>query len=226
VLTAGRGRTLDEAAGVGGDVVGDVAPAADEPAVVLQGRIEIVAPMPFREAIEGVEAAGQRMVGPLGAVVPLAEAAGGVAGVAEDLGERPLRGVHPLLAERDAADAAARMIAAGEQLGPGGGADRLHAEPLEDRAVAGERVDRGRGEVRVADERVVAPAGVVGDDDEHVWPRRRGGRDGGAEPAGGHGRDQAEVSGSSVHGTRENTGNEGRQHLGRRRSGGPGRAPL
>ena len=70
-----------------GQVVGDVALAADGLAVVLERRVEVVAPVAGGEAVVFVEAAGVGMVGLLDAVVPLAEGAGGVAGGFERLGD-------------------------------------------------------------------------------------------------------------------------------------------
>jgi len=119
-------RPPDEIECPAGDVVDNETRAADEPAIVLHRGVVVAVPMSFGETIKGVEAAGLRVVGPLRAVMPLAEAAGGMAGIVEDVGQRAFRGIHPFLAERDAANATPRGIAAGEQFGTGGRADRLH----------------------------------------------------------------------------------------------------
>ena len=65
--------------------------------------------------------------------------------------------------------AAARMVAACEKLGPRGRADGADKKPLEESAVFGERVDIRRGEIRVAVNAQVAPALVVGEDDDDIW---------------------------------------------------------
>ena len=108
------------------------------------------------------------MIGILRAVVPLAEGAGGVAGRLEGLGDGLLVEVQPLAAGRDAAHAAARMVAAGEELGARGRADRADEEPVEQRAVARQRIDVRRREVGVAVDAQVAPALVVGQDDDDI----------------------------------------------------------
>ena len=118
-----------------GEVVGDVALAADELAVVLQRRVEVFAPVAGGEAVVLVEAAGVGVIGLLAAVVPFAERAGGVAGGLERIGDGLLVEVQPFAAGRDAAHAAARMIAPGEKLGPRRRADRADVEPVEQRAV-------------------------------------------------------------------------------------------
>ena len=64
--------------------------------------------------------------------------------------------------------AAARVIAAGEELGPRRRADRADVEPLEQRAVARQRVDVRRREIRVAVDAQIAPALIVGEDDDDV----------------------------------------------------------
>ena len=72
------------------------------------------------------------MIRILRAVVPLAERAGRVAGGLEGVGDRLLVEVQPLAAGGDAAYAAARVIAAGEKLGPRRRADRADEEPIEE----------------------------------------------------------------------------------------------
>ena len=73
-----------------------------------------------------------------------------------------------------AADAAARVPAAGEELGPRRRAHRLHEEAVEPCAVLGQRVDVRRAEVGVAVEAQVAPALIVGEDDDDVRLRLLG----------------------------------------------------
>jgi hypothetical protein len=58
----------------------------------LHGWVEIVAPVPLCKSIEVIKAAGQRMVRPLGAVMPLAEESGGVASRPKDISNGLLAG--------------------------------------------------------------------------------------------------------------------------------------
>ncbi len=168
---------VDEGEGAVGADVDDVAGGADHAAVVVEGRVEVFAPVAGGVAEVFVEAAGPGVVGPLGAVVPFAEGAGGVAGGLEGVGDGFLREVEAFLSGGYAADAAARVPAAGEEFGAGGRADGLDVEAIERDAAAGDAVDVGRGDLAVAREAVVAPAGVVGEEDHDVGPRRgEGGR--------------------------------------------------
>src|SRR6185295_4663584 len=61
---------LDERQRVVGEVVGDVAFAAHGRAVMLEGRLEVFAPMTRSEAVVFVETARVRVIRPLAAVVP------------------------------------------------------------------------------------------------------------------------------------------------------------
>jgi hypothetical protein len=184
---AGAGVLTQEGDGPVGQIIGDVALALDRLAVVVERRVEVLTPVTGGEAIVLLEAAAVGVVGVLRAVVPLAEAAGGVAGRLERFGDRPLVEVEPLQPGRDAAHAAARVPAAGEQLGPRRRADRLHEEALEAGAVLRQRVDVRRAQVGVAVEAQIAPALVVGEDDDDVRP----GRGGPAGPRGGGEGEQA-----------------------------------
>jgi hypothetical protein len=90
------------------------------------------------------------MIGILRAVVPLAEATGGVSRLLKRLGDGSLVEIQALGARRDAVNAPARVPSAGEELGPGRRTDRLNEEPLEPGSFAGESCDVGSLQVRVA----------------------------------------------------------------------------
>ena len=164
----------DEPQGVVGQYIHDVALGWAHDPVLLERRVEILAPVAGRVAAESFEPAGERVVGPLAAVMPLAEDPGGVTRRPEGVGDRLFRQVHAFLAGRDAGDAESPVVASGQEFGAGGGADGLDEEAVEVRAAPGERVDVRRGELAVAVERVVAPAGVIGQQHHHVG--RAGGR--------------------------------------------------
>src|SRR5207248_2068149 len=140
------------------------------------GRAEVVAPVAGGEAVVLGEAAGVGVVGVLAAVVPLAEAGGGVAGGPEGFADGLFAEVEALAAGGDAADAAARVVAAGEVLDPRRRTDRADVEALEGSPVAGQGIDVRRVEVGVAVGAEVAPALVVGEDDDDVRPTLRRGR--------------------------------------------------
>ena len=171
---------LDERQRVVRQVVDDKALAAHQFPVVLQFRAEVVAPVARAEAVVLVESAGVGMVRPLEAVVPLAEGGGGVAGGLERFGNRGFVQVEAFAARRGAVDAAADVVPAGQEFGPRGRTDRADEEAVQACPAAGQRVETRRGKVRVAVDAQVAPALVVGDDEEDVGPasgRRVGGRD-------------------------------------------------
>src|SRR5262249_48663510 len=121
---------LYERQGMAGQVVGEVTLAADFFAVVLQRRAEGVAPVPGGKAVELVAGAGVGVVGVLGAVVPLPEEGRGVTGGLERVADRFLVEVEALTARRHVPDAAARMVAAGEELGPRRRTNRTDVELL------------------------------------------------------------------------------------------------
>ena len=168
---------VDELQRLFGQDVDDVALRGFHHPVVLERGVEIFAPVAGRVAPEGIEAAGERVVRPLAAVVPFAEDPRDVAGGLERVGEGLFVEVHALLSGGDPVDAEPPMVAAGQEFGTGGGADGLDEETVEVRAGLGEGVDVGRGHLAIAVERVIAPAGVVGQQHDHV------GRGRGREPA-------------------------------------------
>ena len=162
---------LDERKSVFGEIVGDIALAADELSVVLEWRSEILAPMTGSEAIVFVEAARVGMIRPLAAVVPFAERASGVARGLEALSDGAFTGVQSLLSGGHTAHATARMITAREKLGARRRAHGADIKAFEQRALAGQRINVGRPQVRVSVEAQVAPALVVGEDDDEVGLR-------------------------------------------------------
>ena len=85
----------DELHGVVGQIVGDVAFAADQLAVVIELGVEILSPVSGSETVVFVEAAGVRMIGKLRPVMLLAKSAGGVASRLESLGNGHFIQVQP-----------------------------------------------------------------------------------------------------------------------------------
>src|SRR4051812_34100966 len=112
-------------------VVGNETFAAHGLAVMLERRIEILAPVAGREAVILLKAARIRMVGPLAAIMPFAEGAGHVSGRLERFGHRSLVEVQPLLPGANAAHPTARMIAARQKLGASRCANRTNIKPVE-----------------------------------------------------------------------------------------------
>ena len=72
------------------------------------------------------------------------------------------------LAAADAAHAGARIVAAGEKFRPGRRANLANVKVVKSRAVAGQRIDVGRGEVGVAVDAQITPALVVGDEEDDI----------------------------------------------------------
>src|SRR5262249_57457705 len=103
---------VDKGERVVSEVVGDVTVAADHPAVVVERRAEVLAPVAGGETVVLVEPAGVRVIRVLCAIVPLAERPGCVTGRLKDLGDRPVAKVQAFAAGRDVEDAAARVVAA------------------------------------------------------------------------------------------------------------------
>ena len=68
---------LDELHRVVRQVVRDIAFAADQLAVVIELRVEILSPVSGSKTVVFIETAGVRMIGKLRPVMPLAESAGG-----------------------------------------------------------------------------------------------------------------------------------------------------
>src|SRR4029453_19321910 len=114
------------------------------------------------------EAARVRMIRELRAVMPLAESAGSIAGCLERLGNGLFVQVKRFRPGGDAADAAARMISSGQELGTRRRADSADIEAVEDRAITRDGVDSGRREIGIAVDTEVAPSLVVGQDDDDI----------------------------------------------------------
>ena len=135
--------------------------------------------MTGRVPVVFVEAAGHWVIGPLAAVVPFAEGTGGVAARLKRVSEGFLVGVQTFESGGNAAHAAARMVAAREKLGAGRRAHGAHVEAVELRAVATDGIDIRRVRELVAINAVVAPTGIVGQENDDV--RRTRWRGGGEE---------------------------------------------
>ena len=127
---------LDEVECPVGAHIDDIALGADHASVFLERRIEVLAPVARRVTKVLVEPAGQRVIRPLAAVVPFAERAGGVAGRFERVGDGCFVDIKPFMAGRNAVDAAARMIAAREELGPRRCTNGADEESVERHAVS------------------------------------------------------------------------------------------
>ena len=165
---------IDELQGLLGQDVDDVAFGGLHDAIVLERSVEVLTPVTGGIAPEGIKAAGERVIRPLAAIVPLAEnprhVAGGLKGIRESLFVE----VHALLASGDAINSESAMVASSQELGAGRGADRLHEEAIEVRAALGERIDIWRRELAITVEGIITPAGIVGEHDDHIGLRRGG----------------------------------------------------
>jgi hypothetical protein len=80
--------------------------------------------------------------------------------------------IEPLAAEADVEHAAAGVIPPGEEFRPRRRADRADVEAIEQRAGSGQGIDVRRSQVRVAVNAEIAPALIVGEDDDDVGTRR------------------------------------------------------
>src|SRR5439155_1892313 len=76
--------------------------------------------------------------------------------------------IQALPARGDVPHSAPEMVAAGQEFRARRRADRRYEEPVEESAVARQRVDGGRREIRVAVDAQVAPALIVGQEDDDV----------------------------------------------------------
>src|SRR5437764_1104119 len=136
---------LDEFDRVLGEVINDESFALNEFAVVFERRVEVAAPVAGGESVVLVEAARVGMVRPLAAVVPFAECAGGIMSGFEGVADGGFVEVKAFAAGGDAVNAAARMVAASEKLGAGGGTDGADVKMFEHCAGAGEGIYVGGG---------------------------------------------------------------------------------
>ena len=105
--------------------------SANRLAIVLQGGIEVLTPMTRGVAIVLVEPAGQRMIGPLTAVMPLAEGTGRISGRVKRIGDGLFVQTQTLLTGRHTVYAGTRIVTSGEKLGPRRSAQRTHKEPVQ-----------------------------------------------------------------------------------------------
>jgi hypothetical protein len=113
------------------------------------------------------------MIRPLRTIVPFAESPRRVARRLERIRQRSLIRVQPLLSRRDAAHAGARMITPREKLRARRRAHRANVESIQRRSAARDGVDVWRAHLRVAADAVVAPARIIGEEDDDVRTRRR-----------------------------------------------------
>ena len=102
-------------------------PRVERPHIVRVGNAEVL-----------VEALGCGQKPGLIAEVPLTEAAGAVAGVAENLGDGRLIGIQAFLTRGYAANACTRVVAPSEEFGSGGRANLADIEIIEGDALFGE----------------------------------------------------------------------------------------
>src|SRR5687767_11103201 len=123
------------------------------------------------ESIVFVEPAGVGMIRELGSVVPLPERSGRITGCLEGIGNGPFVEIQPLSAGGDTADSASGVVPASEKLRSRWGAHRAHVEVFEQSTFAPDGVDVWRREISVAVEAEVAPALIVGQNDQDIGPR-------------------------------------------------------
>ena len=165
---------IDELKGLLGQDVDDVAFGRLHDAVVLERGVEVFTPMARGVAPEGIETAGERVVRPLAAVMPLTEDARNITRGLEGISEGLLIKVHALMSCGDAGDAEATMVASSQELRASGGADRLDEEAIEVRTALGECIDVRRRKLAVTVEGIITPAGIIGEHHDHVRLRRGG----------------------------------------------------
>ena len=122
---------LDEGHGLVGEVVDAKALSLDQFAVPLEWRAEVVAPVAGAKAVVLLETAAVRVIRVLHAVVPLAEGAGAVARRLEEIGDGGFVEIEPFAARRRTVDAAAWMIASGEEFGPSWRANGANVKAIE-----------------------------------------------------------------------------------------------
>ena len=128
---------LDEGHRLVRQIVGDVAFASHNLAVVLEHGIEVVAPMARGESVVFIEAAGVGMIGALGSVMPLAKRARAVTGFLECLRDGDFIHIEAFLTGGNASHAGAGIISAGEKFGPCGRANTADKKAVEQRTVSG-----------------------------------------------------------------------------------------
>ena len=149
-----------------------------------QAQAQLQAAQASGEAEEEIEPAPVRqVVAAIGAVVPLSDESGGVAGVAEVVTEGPFGQIDPVepAVARHVDRARAVVVAPREVAGAGRGAERRGRIVIgEAHAPFRQRIERRRVHDRIAIAAEVAPAEIVGEDEEDVRAgfRRRGGATG------------------------------------------------
>ena len=109
--------------------------------------------------------------GPEGVIVaqvPLAEDARAITGILEVFRECFFRGMHHGSTDKGIHHAGAVIVAARQEAGPGGRADRRHIEALETGAPRVEGIQMGRLEQGMTMDCQIAIALIVGNDDDQV----------------------------------------------------------
>ena len=165
---------FDEAHGRIGEHIGDESFRRRADAIVLELWIEVVREKAAAEAEELIEALAARGRGMIGAVVPFAEATGGIACGLQRLGQRHFIAMHHFEAVRRVDHMQPRMMPPGEQRRTRRRADGADVEILEFDALCSQPVERRRGEFRIAMATQIAPAHVIGEDEEDVGLLRLG----------------------------------------------------
>ena len=159
---------LDVVHGAVGEIVYDETFAGDDLAVVFEHGRVVLPPMAGAESVVFINAPGVGVVGRLHAVMPFPECSGIVTGGLEGLEDGGFVEVHALFTSTGRADAGAGIVAAGHELRSGGGADGADVESFQLHALGGEPINVGRADVGIAVDAEIAPALIVGENDDDV----------------------------------------------------------
>src|SRR4030095_15573179 len=124
--------------------------------------------MPRRVTKVFLEPARHWVIRPLTAIVPFAKRSGRIPGSLKGLGNCSLLEVEPLLSQRDAVDAATRMIAPRKKFRSRRSTDRTNEESIECYAVLRNCVNVGRADLRIAVLAVITPTCIVGKEDNDI----------------------------------------------------------
>ena len=135
---------------------------------MLQRAIEIVSPMPATKPFKLVEAAAIGMIRIGRATVPLAKITGAITGLLKHVTQRRLIEVEAFGPPGHPAYSRARIVAAGEDLGPSRRAQRRDIKPVEVCPFSGQLVDAGRMDIVIALAAEIAPALVISEDQQHI----------------------------------------------------------
>ena len=111
---------------------------------MLQVGIEVIIPMARTKAQKLIKSLPVGIFGSMFPVVPFAKTAGGIAVLAEHLGQGEFTATHAFPALGDRNRTRAEVVAAREQAGAGGRTKRANEKALELGSAAGELVEVGR----------------------------------------------------------------------------------